>query len=399
MSTSAKLVNTFLWQRQITNNRGESCCWSSASDSSANASPEEPEVGSTGNKKEGDAADLSWQEWSDDYGIEVPKLSVRKTLPEERGKGGVYANEPIAALEVMMRVPRSLVLASCDMPLRAVETAANANNVSWATDLTAAALAAMFPHDNDNGNPVVVNENHVLGKQTWIQGWKDGGWATDGADLGPSDVNFGPKNIKGSLLATGSDNDHNIYAKFRMPAHPVVFRASIGLADLIGAERGVCLEALTCRGRSFRSMRDALFPLVDTPTERERSGSLRERRTWDVADMLSRVLSRATTLELVDGNSQKPATCHCIVPLHERLAHCGSDETANSKLVASPAGDEILLVAMRDIKSGEEITRDYMSAPRLPGDSSDGALRLLLQFGSPPSAWPPTTPALGNSNN
>ena len=26
-------------------------------------------------------------------------------------------------------------------------------------------------------------------------------------------------------------------------------------------------------------------------------------------------------------------------------------------------------------------------APRLPGDTSEGALRLLLQFGLPPKAW------------
>lgn len=39
------------------------------------------------------------------------------------------------------------------------------------------------------------------------------------------------------------------------------------------------------------------------------------------------------------------------------------------------------------IERGEAITRDYFSAPQLPGDSSSGALRLLLQFGLPPKAW------------
>ncbi len=44
----------------------------------------------------------------------------------------------------------------------------------------------------------------------------------------------------------------------------------------------------------------------------------------------------------------------------------------------------ILLVATRNIESGEEITRDYTMAPRLDGDETDGSLRLLLQFGLPP---------------
>ena len=48
----------------------------------------------------------------------------------------------------------------------------------------------------------------------------------------------------------------------------------------------------------------------------------------------------------------------------------------------------LLLIATRGISRGEEITRDYDAAPRLPGDHSDGALRLLVQFGLPPAAWP-----------
>ena len=47
----------------------------------------------------------------------------------------------------------------------------------------------------------------------------------------------------------------------------------------------------------------------------------------------------------------------------------------------------LLLVAARDIKEGEAITRDYSNAPRLDGDETDGGLRLLLQFGLPPDAW------------
>ena len=48
---------------------------------------------------------------------------------------------------------------------------------------------------------------------------------------------------------------------------------------------------------------------------------------------------------------------------------------------------QVLLVATRSIEQGEPITRDYAAAPRLPADTSDGALRLLLQFGLPPAAW------------
>mmetsp|Transcript_13504 Transcript_13504/g.35886 ORF Transcript_13504/g.35886 Transcript_13504/m.35886 type:complete len:118 (-) Transcript_13504:304-657(-) len=99
--------------------------------------------------------------------------------------------------------------------------------------------------------------------------------------------------------------------------------------------------------------------------------------------MLSRVLSRATTLAL-DGEG---ASC-AIVPLHERLAHSGP-RGENVKLVCDPVdGEHVLLVATRAIGAGEELTRDYDEAPRLPGDETDGALRLLVQFGLPPAAWP-----------
>ena len=41
-----------------------------------------------------------------------------------------------------------------------------------------------------------------------------------------------------------------------------------------------------------------------------------------------------------------------------------------------------------DIAEDEAIVRDYALAPQLVGDDSEGALRLLLQFGLPPKAWP-----------
>ena len=55
-----------------------------------------------------------------------------------------------------------------------------------------------------------------------------GGWATEAADLGGEDGRWGATDVVGTLVATGSDNDKNIYAKFRFPCHPVVHRAGQG---------------------------------------------------------------------------------------------------------------------------------------------------------------------------
>ena len=317
--------------------------------------------------------DESWSKWSVENGIATNKILVRETVEEERGKGGVLVTESVSALEVLARIPRDLVLAASDAPTRAMEAASQAKNFSWATDLTAVALIAMHPTDDE------LRDANVAAKKEWSSNWVSGGWATDGTDLGPDNVNFGPKDVQGSLLATGSDNDHNIFAKFRMPCHPVVLRAAVGLAFLTGCTEDESREALTCRGRTYRSMRDALEALVANPSERK--GSNRERRCWDVADALSRVLARATTLQI---DEEDPTAVYAVVPLHERLAHCDSNGE-NSKLVVS--GDEILLVATRDVSKGENITRDYAAAPSLDQDVSEGALRLLLQFGLPPSSW------------
>jgi len=230
-----------------------------------------------------------------------------------------------------------------------------------------------------------ANEQAAALKE-WVSSWEAGGWG-DGADLGNDEVRWGPRDVTGSLLATGSDNDAAIYSKFRMPCHPVVHRAGLGLAALTRADKSAALAALQCRGSNFRAMQDPLAALVAAPAARQ-TGSPNERRRWDVADALSRVLSRATTLEAGEGGGEVFA----VVPLHERLAHCGA-RGENTKLVGKdPVGREggdadVLLVATRDIAEGEALTRDYTRAPRLPGDTSDGPLRLLLQFGLPPAAW------------
>ena len=313
--------------------------------------------------------------------LSAPKLSFQPTLPEERGKGGVRASEPISALEVIARIPRSLIIATCDSPTRAMEAAAqmDKDKFTWAADLCATTLCSLFPEDKDDSD--LHSDAKV--KQEWISGWEAGGWATDSADLGPEDIDWGAKCCTGSLLSTGSDNDKNVYAKFRFPTHPAVFRASIGLAMLTGTQDQEALDALLLRGRVYRSMRDALLPLVEHPSDRK--GSLRERKAWDVADMLSRILSRVTTLQLECDEKDDVQLSFAVVPIHERLAHC-AEKGENSKLVADVNGDEVLLVATRDIAVDEEITRDYSMAPRLDGDDTEGALRLLLQFGVPPVA-------------
>ena len=47
--------------------------------------------------------------------IDAPKLSVREPLAEERGKGGVFAASPIAAMEIVARIPRTLIISSDDL--------------------------------------------------------------------------------------------------------------------------------------------------------------------------------------------------------------------------------------------------------------------------------------------
>jgi len=328
--------------------------------------------------------DSGWAAWATAHGVEAPKLAVRATTPEERGKGGVYASDSIAAMEVIARIPRKLVLCP-DEDSAAVE--ANAKEVceglraTWVTELTAAALMR---------SSVLSLSSQPEDGIFWSSG---GGWATDAADLGGEGGRWGARDVIGTLMATGSDNDKNIYAKFRFPCHPVVHRAGIGLAALTGTKEGDARDALVLRGKCFRAIREALIPLIEEPTTRWGRGSARDRRSWDIADTLSRVLSRATLVDLADDGVPTAA----IVPLHERLAHCDS-RGENAKLVGrDPSGavsgaasgrDDVLLVATRPIQQGEPISRDYEMAPRLPCDESSGALRLLLQFGLPYAAWP-----------
>mmetsp|Transcript_20120 Transcript_20120/g.43683 ORF Transcript_20120/g.43683 Transcript_20120/m.43683 type:complete len:386 (-) Transcript_20120:139-1296(-) len=322
--------------------------------------------------------------------IEIPhgvtindKIILRDPTPEERGKGGVEVASGsginIKALEVLARINRDLIVTSVDTPDRAMEAISTGRNLTWATDLTAATLAALHPTEEEIAASSASDV--VQAKKEWIQSWQTGGWGTSRADLGPEIAG----DVLGCLLAMGSDNDKNVFAKFRMPCHPVLLKASMGLEVLTKCTEDEARDALTARGFTYRSMRDALQTLVLESTERPK-GTVRDKRCWDVADTFSRVLSRATTLQL-EGNEDGDSVtiAHAIVPLHERLAHSLNE---NTKLVS--IGNEILLVATRDIAEGEPITRDYTSAPRMVNDESPegSALHLLLQFGLPPNSWP-----------
>ena len=119
-----------------------------------------------------------WDCWSDSVGISAPKLSIRPPTAEERGKGGVFASEDISALEVITRIPSNLIVTAKDAPTRAIEAAANANDINWAAELTAAAIVALHPEANDN-----ADESVVPAKQSWASSWQAGGWATDSSDL------------------------------------------------------------------------------------------------------------------------------------------------------------------------------------------------------------------------
>lgn len=320
----------------------------------------------------GALSDDRWCTWAAKHGISAPKLAVHTLAPVDRGKGGVFATETIAPMEVVARIPRALAVTASEDDCNLASTA---RVTGWQVELTAAVLRILHSKD-DRVAPV----------RSWLKAWEHGGWATDNADLGAEGVRWGASDVTGNLMATGSDNDQAIFAKFRFPCHPVVHRAGLGLAMLTGADKNAALDALTCRGTSFRSMRDALIPLVIEPSPRSK-GSLRDRRSWDVSDALSRVLARATYLQWT-SDAETP-TC-ALVPLHDRLAHCDA-RGENVKVVCDPRDpnmDDVLLVATREIAVGEAITRDYNDAPRLRECRSDGALRLLLQFGLPPEAWP-----------
>ena len=200
-------------------------------------------------------------------------------------------------------IPRALVITPCD---DAIAVAEGVEDASWATALTAAALIALHEPKADLGGAA---------KKDWISEWTHGGWATLNSDLGAPGVQWGADYVTGNLMATGSDNDKNIYAKFQFPCHPVVHRAGIGLSQLTMSEKTDALEALQRRGRAFRSMRDALIPLVQTPTLRPKGSQGRSvRGTWRICSRVSFLARRWSSSKTV--RRQLLRLSHCTSGLH-----------------------------------------------------------------------------------
>ena len=133
-------------------------------------------------------SDLDLRSWCETAGIAADKFDVDSAT----------VTQDVAALEVLARVPRSLTLQA---PRRK----------DWPGKLTAAAIEA-------------VEEGGDLG--SYVRSWRGGGWATSSDDLEARD-----KETVDSLLATGSDNDFEIFKKFGMKCWTPrpCFRAARGL--------------------------------------------------------------------------------------------------------------------------------------------------------------------------
>ena len=281
------------------------------------------------------AEDLDLKSWCDTAGITADKFDVDSAT----------VTQDVAALEVLARVPRSLTLQA---PRRK----------DWPGKLTAAAIEA-------------VEEGGDLG--SYVRSWRGGGWATSSDDLEARD-----KETVDSLLATGSDNDFEIFKKFGMKCHPAVDRAAYRLSALCRhRNEKAARAALVERGYAWRECREALIPLVRNPTRSE--GTARRRRELDAAELYSRALSRAARVGDI-----------VVCPLYDTLRDGAAGATAT--LIEDPGGDDLLVVASRALVAGDAVTRDYGRAPSLgfiDGSDADPAsesevLRRLLQFGLDP---------------
>ena len=282
------------------------------------------------------AKDLDLKSWCEAAGIAADKFDVDSAT----------VTQDVAALEVLARVPRSLTLSA-------------ARRKDWPGKLTAAAIEA-------------VEEGGDLG--SYVRSWRGGGWATSSDDLEARD-----KETVDSLLATGSDNDFEIFKKFGMKCHPAVDRAAYRLSALCRhRNEKAARAALVERGYAWRECREALIPMVRNPTRSE--GTARRRRELDAAELYSRALARAARVgdDIV------------VCPLYDTLRDGAAGATAT--LVEDPGGDDLLVVASRALVAGDAVTRDYGRAPSLgfiDGSDADPAsesevLRRLLQFGIDP---------------
>ncbi len=199
------------------------------------------------------AVDDTYYEWMSARGIETNgKLEFR---PDARSGRGVYATGPIEAGEVIATVPWNLVIAT---PVEDSNRRHSSNNdndssavdshgdASWVGRLAATALGYA---DAD------VFVNSALGLRPCVATWRGGGWASEAGEPDPWYALDPMDNDDFNLLATGSDNDHNIYQKFGLKCHPVVHRATLRLASICGTSPETNRDAITVRGKVRASVR------------------------------------------------------------------------------------------------------------------------------------------------
>ena len=335
----------------------------------------------------------SFLQWASDRGITTTgKLAVR---PDSRSGRGVWATGDIAAGEVIASVPRELVI---ETPV-----GEGGEEGAWVGRLAAAALGEA------DADPIV---NAAVALRPCVATWRGGGWATNRGEPDPWFGLDAMDNDDFTLLATGSDNDRNIYQKFGLKCHPVVHRATLRLAAMCGTAPGANRELLTARGRAFRACRDDLEKLVTRPRNPSMPGSARDQRVAEEARFWSMCAARAAPI--VDDSGEEAGRRRVVIcPIFDILDH---GDNPSVQLLAAPHetdGEEeeeqeegqpaspqrpLRLVATRAIPAGEALTRDYgLSAPtvelELPPfadsshmgeDESQRRLRLLLWAGVKP---------------
>ena len=289
--------------------------------------------------------------WCDSAGVVGDKFALAPSAEDGRG---LRATSRIEELEVIATVPSALALATDRSP-------------EWTGRLVAEALRA-----REGDGPLAA----------YARAWRGGGWATESADLEDRDRDLD------SLLATGSNNDFEIFKKFGLKCHPAIDRASYRLAIAAGCSKETAARAaLVARGFEFRRVREALLPLCTGAAYG--ATTARRRRELEVADVFSKTLARAA---IVDGDRV------VVVPVHDALS---PGAPANTKLVRDPRHDDdqadapLLLVATRAIDAGEHLTRDFAAAPSVgqtsglqdgaDPDGEDERLRRLLHFGIRPT--------------
>ena len=282
-------------------------------------------------------------------GVHAPKVTLAPA--SETDERGVVALSSFSPMDVVATIPHGLVLTT-------------PAGEGWASRLTEQALACRADRSE-----------RALTTRRRLASWRYAGWSTAAEErISPDERARFHKDWRSSagLLTTGSDNDVEIYRKFGLPTHPAIDRAAIWLGMLTGVSTPTARDAIEARGFAFRACRDRLLPLVDlddldsleAADDVLLGGSMRERRERVVASVFSRVVARA---EFLDDGSQV-----AVVPLHERLAHCGAEDGGgNVRLVCGdPRGGsgsegDVLLVATRAIAEGEALTRDFSNVPRV----------------------------------